>query len=151
MALRVRNMVESVRGILEQNGVTIKDEPGDAKIKFVALDDEYLVFVVVEAVAEFVDMAGITKTKFEKFTRDWLTKHEGEGENHKIRLDVAQFIETSGGDGQCRYTVDQSQFIGGDEENQLIKRLVAMTLIQDSNTEAQTEMVKALRKRLEEI
>ena len=116
-------------------------------------EDGCLVFIEVRQVAEFEDGTEITRTQFEDSCDAYIRKHGTLGARHGVRLDCIQFRMLDGPVAavQVRYIENQTRFADGDEEVRLLKRLLAMTLAANSNTDVQTELAASVRCRLAEI
>ena len=138
--------------LLARRGLKVKDRLTGGKLSFVVEDkddngNDVIRFIEVAKVTEFADISSMTRSEFEDEFKAYLEKHDLDA---NIALDTFQFIVV-GGHAHVRRFQNQTTFMGGDEEEQLIKQLIAMTLIAGQNTEAQTNMIKGLRARLEEI
>lgn len=138
--------------LLARQGLKVKDRLTGGKLSFVAEDkddngNDVIRFIEVAKVTEFADISSMTRSEFEDESRAYLEKHDLDA---NIALDTFQFIVV-GSQANVRRFQNQTTFMGGDEEEQLIKQLIAMTLIAGQNTDKQTNMVKGLRARLEEI
>ena len=116
-------------------------------------EDGCLVFIEVRQVAEFEDGTEITRTQFENACDAYMKRHGTIGAQHGVRLDGIQFrmLDGPGATAQVRYLENQTRFADGDEEVRLLKRLLAMTLSADSNTDVQIELTASIRCRLAEI